>query len=185
MATNFYSPELENLKKSLLAQNWFRSPYEELFKQQISTLQNPQAQINTVRADILGQTKAGLQEAQRLAGSRGFLAGQSGIADRAMQDVIRQGQSALGQAIGNITTQNLGLINQLLPEMAQQASFGMRNATEALQQAGAMEQFPQQFSFNKLMAFLNLLQNLYSGEQQAQLARYSPYWSALTAIYGG
>ena len=185
MATNFYSPELENLKKSLLAQDWFKSPYEDLFKQQISTLQNPQAQINTARANILGQTNAGLQEAQRLAGSRGFLAGQSGIADRAMQDVIRQGQSTLGQAIGNINAQNLGLINQLLPEMAQQASFGMRNATEALQQAGGLEQFPQQFDFNKLMAFLNLLQNYYSGEQQAQLARYSPYWGALTSIYGG
>ena len=185
MATNFYSPELENLKKSLLAQSWFRSPYEDLFKQQISTLQNPQAQINTIRSNILGQTKAGLQEAQRLAGSRGFLAGQSGIADRAMQDIIREGQSALGQAIGNITTQNLGLINQLLPEMAQQASFGMRNATEALQQIGALEQFPRQFDFNKLITFLTLLQNLYRGEQQAQLARYSPYWDAMTAIYGG
>ena len=129
MATNFYSPELENLKKSLLAQDWFKSPYEDLFKQQLSTLQNPQAQINTARAGILGQTKAGLQEAQRLAGSRGFLAGQSGMADRAMQDVIRQGQSALGQAIGNINAQNLGLINQLLPEMAQQASFGDRKSS--------------------------------------------------------
>jgi len=185
MATNFYSPELENLKKSLLAQGWFKSPYEDLFKQQISSLQNPQAQINAIRSNVLAQTKAGLQEAQRLAGARGFLPGQSGVADRAIQDVLRAGQSAISQGVNQAYAQNLALLNQLLPEMAQQASFSQRNAMEALSRVAEMERFPEQFSFNKLMAFLDLLRNLYAGEQQAQLARYSPYWEALASIYGG
>lgn len=184
---NFLSPELENLKKSLLSKTWFKSPYEELFKEQYQRLQTPitQPQINVVRSNIMGQTRAGIQEAQRALGARGFNAGESGLAANAISNILRQGQSAIGEALTNITTQqelaNRQLTNQLLESMGQLASFSDRNAAEALQVSGALEES----GIRNLMGLLNLLSELYGGERQAQLARYSPYWEALATIYGG
>jgi len=98
MATDFYSPELQNLKKSLLARDWFNSPYQDLYMEQyqkLNTPENIQPLINTAKANIMGQTQADIQAAQRAAGARGFQAGQSGIADRAIQNAIRVGQQNL------------------------------------------------------------------------------------------
>jgi hypothetical protein len=55
----------------------------------------------------------------------------------------------------------------------------------ALQLGGGLEQFQKQFGQGQIMDFLNLLMGLYGTEQQSQLARYSPYWSALSTIYSG
>ena len=189
---NFYSPELENLKKSLLARNWFESPYQSLYMEQyqkLNTPENIQSLINTAKANIMGQTQADIQAAQRAAGARGFRAGESGIADRAIQNAIRVGQQNLGQTIGNIAAQaqqnelaKAQLATNLLNSLTTQ---GQEGALRALQTGGALESTQQQFGQNQIMDFLNLLMQLYSGEQQQQLVRYSPYWEALRAIYEG
>jgi len=188
----FYSPELEALKKSLLARDWFQSPYQNLYMEQYSKLNQPeniQPLINTARANIAGQTKAGIQEAQRATGTRGFAAGESGIADRAIQNAIRAGQQTLGQTIGQITGQaqqnelaKSQLATQLLNSLQ---TTGQEGALQALQLGGGLEQAQQQFGQQQIMDFLNMLMGLYGTEQQSQLARYSPYWSGLSQIYGG
>ena len=192
MATPFYSPELENLKKSLLMQDWFKSPYESLYKEQYQKLQEPpnlQQLANLARANISGQTRASIQEAQKAAGSRGFLAGQSGIADRAIQNAIQRGQATLGETLQGISAQaqqneierakaSIDMLNAM-GQLGQQGAFG------ALNLGGELEGKQQQFELNQLLSFLNLIYGIYSGEQQQQLARYSPYWNALATIYGG
>ena len=188
----FYSPELEELKKSLLARDWFKSPYQDLYMEQYERLNQPmnvQSLINTARANIAGQTQAGIQEAQRAAGARGFAAGESGIANRAIQNAIRAGQQALGQTIGQISgqaqQQELGKAQAATQLLNALTTTGQEGALGALQLGGGLEQFQKQFGQGQIMDFLNLLMGLYGTEQQSQLARYSPYWSALSTIYSG
>jgi len=188
----FYSPELEELKKSLLARDWFKSPYQDLYMEQYERLNQPmnvQSLINTARANIAGQTQAGIQEAQRATGARGFAAGESGIANRAIQNAIRAGQQALGQTIGQISgqaqQQELGKAQAATQLLNALTTTGQEGALGALQLGGGLEQFQKQFGQGQIMDFLNLLMGLYGTEQQSQLARYSPYWSALSTIYSG
>jgi len=188
----FYSPELEELKKSLLARDWFKSPYQDLYMEQYERLNQPmnvQSLINTARANIAGQTKAGIQEAQRAAGARGFAASESGIADRAIQNAIRAGQQTLGQTIGQIAgqaqQQELGKAQAATQLLNALTTTGQEGALGALQLGCGLEQFQKQFGQGQIMDFLNLLMGLYGTEQQSQLARYSPYWSALSTIYSG
>lgn len=191
MAINFYSPELEALKKSMLSYTWDKSPYEELFQEQYQRLQQPisQDQINLIRSNIAGQTKSGIQEAQKALSPRGFVSGQSGVADRVIGNVLRSGQQAFSQTLGNVMSQqdaiNKQLTNELLGTMGQLKSYGVKNATDVLGTIMQGEAVPQQFELNKLMQFLNMLYGYYGGEQQNQMARYSPYWNALATIYGG
>jgi len=188
----FYSPELEELKKSLLARDWFKSPYQDLYMEQYERLNQPmnvQSLINTARANIAGQTQAGIQEAQRAAGARGFAASESGIANRAIQNAIRAGQHTLGQTIGQIVgqaqQQELGKAQAATQLLNSLTTTGQEGALGALQLGGGLEQFQKQFGQGQIMDFLNLLMGLYGTEQQSQLARYSPYWSALSTIYSG
>jgi len=185
---DFYSPELENLKKSLLAQNWFQSPYMDLYKEQYQRLNQPvdiQKLANIAKSNILGQTRAGIQEATRAAGSRGFLPGQSGIADRAINTAVRLGQQATGEAISNIAAnaqqqelERARAATGLLGQLGQQGLWGLSLGADIESRQRGME-------LDELMQFLNLIYGSYSGEQAAQLARYSPYWDALKTIYGG
>ncbi len=185
---DFYSPYLENLKKSLLVQGWYESPYSSLFKEQYERLTSPtqvQNQINLARANIAGQTRAGIQEAQRALGSRGFLPGQSGVADRSIQNVLRSAQATLGETVGNILAQ----AQQQEAARAQAATNLLGALREAdlqtLATAGGLEAQQQRFGLDELMGLLQMLYGSYAGEQAQQLARWSPYWEALAAVYKG
>jgi hypothetical protein len=187
----FYSPELEGLQHSMLTKNYLEgSPYADLFKGYMEKAFTPidtstlglspdqmQGNINTMRANILGSTRALQTQAGEQYGSRGFLPGESGRADTAIGAIGRQGATDLAGQIQNFLTEEakrkeeLGIqaeginaqkmgVGAQLANVLQSGDLGMINAgLEALRTGGDLEKAIKDYQISKGML----------GVQQGQL----------------
>ena len=132
---------------------------------------------NQARGNFLGTTGAAANSMVNQLGGRGFVPGESGMADTAVGNVWAQGLKGYGDTMSGIATSemkdrfNQGFaIDQLKSQQGQWAQeFG----------ASRMDK-----STEELMQYLNLAQS-------SQLGQYAPYWGAQAganlseANYGG
>lgn len=132
---------------------------------------------NQARGNFLGTTGAAANSMINSLGGRGFVPGESGLADSAVGRVWSEGLKGYGDAMTGIATSemkdrfNQGFaLDQLRSQQGQWAQeFG----------AGRMDK-----STEELLAYMNLMQG-------SQAAQYAPYWNSLSganlseANYGG
>lgn len=132
---------------------------------------------NQARGNFLGTSGAAASSMANQLGGRGFVPGESGIADSAIGKVWSEGLKGYGDAMTGIATSemkdrfNQGFaLDQLKSQQGQWAQeFG----------AGRMDK-----STEELLAYLNLMQG-------SQATQYAPYWNSLSganlseANYGG
>jgi len=207
------APELAGLKKaSNVNMGGGAGNYADLFKQYMVGAAKPlentnfglspeqmQGQINMMRGNMLGSTRALQQQAGEAMGGKGFLPGESGRTDTALAKIAQGGQAELAGGITNflneeakrreglglraedINTQRLLAGSQYGNLLNQYAlgkeGLGIQNRGLGIQNRGlGLER--EKFGYNKEQDALKMLLGLYQNEEGQQAERYNPYWQA-------
>ena len=155
--------------------NMAQSPYANFLQQLAQPIQYQDLsaqRLGLAREAIQGQTRTGLQQAQRYMGGRGFRGGESGIADTAFQNIIRGGQEQLSTATRQIEADEAaraqGYAGLNLQRMLGGAQLGLGG--QELQLAG------QEGALNRMM---QMWQSMIGSQQGA----WQPYWQGLSTGY--
>ena len=143
------------------------------------TMESPEmvAQTNQLtRANQRGTDIAAEQLREKMAGITGGLMapGESGLADTALGSIYRGGATDTATQLGEIAR---GLPGLNLSRIVAGGQLGEGLAGTDLAN--------QQFTYQQQMDALNYLMSLYGGEQNAQQAQWSPYYSGIVGAYGG
>jgi len=137
---------------------------------------NPQAQVglspeenqriyNQARINFTGAMRQGTEEMSGLMGNRGFVPGQSGIADAAIGKVYAGGLRDLGGVMQGIATD--------------EAKNRFSQAFQLDQMRDVNNRWAQEFGANREDAASNDLMRLLEFYQGNQATVYAPYWNSL------
>jgi hypothetical protein len=111
--------------------------------------------------------------------------GESGLADTALASIYRGGAANTANTLGAIAAQQAEAYPQLAQNL-QQLNLARLLAGGNLGQMLAQQQLAgEQFGYGKEMDALQMLMNLYGGEQGYQQAAWSPYYQGIVNAYGG
>lgn len=120
---------------------------------------------NQARANFMGTANAAGQSVVNTLGGRGFVPGESGVADNAVGRVWSDALKGYGETIGGIATEEA------------KSRFGQGLELDKLRVG--QNQWAQEFgagrmdrSTDELLAYMNLMQG-------SQSAMYAPYWQAM------
>jgi len=148
-----------------------------------TTAKETQSLINQNRLNVQGNTNTALEQARESLGRAGLEGGESGVADSALNQIIRTGQS-------NLAASNTDIINNLIQQRFQQNAAqqqlyqGQLGTLASLM--GALypsATFAQQFPYEQQQDALSLLQALYGNTINAGQSAWAPYMSATGSIY--
>jgi hypothetical protein len=143
------------------------------------TMESPEmvAQANQLtRANQRGTDIAAEQLREKMGGATGGLVapGESGLADTALGSIYRGGATDTATQLGEMarTLPNLNLSRML--------AGGQLGG-----QVGGFDLSQQGLTYQQQQDALNMLMQMYGGEQGYQQAAWSPYYSGINAAYGG
>ena len=143
------------------------------------TMESPEmvAQANQLtRANQRGTDIAAEQLREKMGGATGGLVapGESGLADTALGSIYRGGATDTATQLGEMarTLPNLNLSRML--------AGGQLGG-----QVGNFDLSQQGLTYQQQQDALNMLMQMYGGEQGYQQAAWSPYYSGINAAYGG
>ena len=148
-----FSPELETLK---------HSPYD--LPVGLSGRET-QDVINLGRENIQSSTDIAMEQMREKLGSKGFRAGESGIADTILGGIAKEGQKQLS-TFSKETTMN---------ERMRRFQEHFARAKLGLEREG--------FEYGQERDLLNSLMSMFGMGMQGQQARWQPYWQGLTESY--
>ena len=143
------------------------------------TMESPEmvAQANQLtRANQRGTDIAAEQLREKMGGSTGGLVapGESGLADTALGSIYRGGATD--------TANQLGEMARSLPQLNLQRLLAGGQLGGEL---GNFDLSQQGLTYQQQQDALNMLMQMYGGEQGYQQAAWSPYYSGINAAYGG
>ncbi len=140
-----------------------------LFSTPIGTSERERTDIfNVGRGQIQTSTDVAMEQMRELLGSKGFRAGESGIADTLLGGIAKEGQRTLSQFGKEISIEES---RRRFQEALAKAGFGLQEKEFGLKE--------EAFGYGKEMEAIQMLMQMFFGGQQAQQARYEPYWQAL------
>jgi len=155
-ATVPFSPEFKGLKHSM-------------YDVPIGTSERERTDIfNVGRGQIQTSTDIAMEQMREMMGSRGFRAGESGIADTILGGIAKEGQRTLSQFGKEISIEES---RRRFQEALARAGFGLQEKEFGLKE--------EAFGYGKEMDAIRMLMEMFFGGQGAQQARYEPYWAAL------
>ena len=151
-----FSPEFKGLEHSM-------------YGVPIGTSERERTDIfNVGRGQIQTSTDVAMEQMRELLGSRGFRAGESGIADTILGGIAKEGQKSLSQFGKEISIEET---RRRFQEALAKAGFGLQEKEFGLKE--------EAFGYGKEMEAIQMLMQMFFGGQQVQQARYEPYWQAL------
>lgn len=155
-ATVPFSPEFKGLKHSM-----YNIP--------IGTSERERTDIfNVGRGQIQTSTDVAMEQMRELLGSKGFRAGESGIADTLLGGIAKEGQKTLSQFAKEQTIEES---RRRFQEALARGNF------ELLEREFGLKR--EMFGHGKEMEAIQMLMQMFFGGQQVQQQRYEPYWQAL------
>ena len=143
------------------------------------TMESPEsvAMANQLtRSNQRGTDIAAEQLREKMGGATGGLVapGESGLADTALGSIYRGGATETARGLGEYA-QSLPMLN--LSRMLAGGQLGG--------QVGNFDLSQQGLTYQQQQDALNMLMQMYGGEQGYQQAAWSPYYSGINAAYGG
>jgi hypothetical protein len=143
------------------------------------TMESPEmvAQANQLtRANQRGTDIAAEQLREKMGGATGGLVtpGESGLADTAIGSIYRGGATDTATQLGELARTLPGLN---LSRMLAGSQLGG--------QVGGFDLSQQGLTYQQQQDALNMLMQMYGGEQGYQQAQWSPYYSGIVGAYGG
>lgn len=124
--------------------------------------------FNVGQGQIQTATDVAMEQMREIMGSRGFRAGESGIADTILGSIAKEGQRTLSQFGKEMSIDEA---RRRFQEALAKAGFGLQEREFGLKEEG--------FEYGQEMEAIQMLMQMFFGGQQAQQARYEPYWAAL------
>lgn len=175
--SGFYSPALEQLKKSYLLKDW-QTPtategkvggYMDTLAGAPVGLTDVERQgiLNQARGNIMGTTQGLMDTSREAMGGRGFRAGESGIADTALAQIGRSGTEQMGQVATNLALSeaqnrpaqrlaNLTAAGGMGTNLMSGENARLGTGLQTLIGGAGIEQFPQQLKAETDIAGGNL-----------------------------
>jgi hypothetical protein len=144
-----------------------------------TTMESPEmvAQANQLtRANQRGTDIAAEQLREKMGTNTGGLVapGESGIADTALGSIYRGGASD--------TATQLGELSRTLPQLNLQRLLAGGQLGQGLADVDLSQ---QGLTYQQQQDALQMLMQMYGGEQGYQQAAWSPYYQGITSTYGG
>lgn len=143
-----------------------------------------QSLLNQNRLNIQGQNNQAIEQAREQLGRAGLQPGESGIADSALGQIIRSGQSNLAASQTDIVNQ--AIANRFAQEQAAQTTYQNQLGTMAslMNALYPSAQFAQTFPYQQQQDALAQLQGLSSSTANQSNTDWSALLSALTGAIG-
>jgi hypothetical protein len=143
------------------------------------TMESPEmvAQANQLtRANQRGTDIAAEQLREKMGGATGGLVapGESGLADTALGSIYRGGATDTATQLGEMARTLPGL------NLSRMLAGGQLGG-----QLGDFDLSQQGLTYQQQQDALNMLMQMYGGEQGYQQAAWSPYYQGITSAYGG